>query len=367
MKILYVTTISNTVNAFLIPHIKMLIDNGHKVDVAFNIEQDVKEEIYTMGCNIYDVDFKRSPFKNNYKALVNQIKNIVLKGNYDLVHTHTPIASAIVRFACRNLDNVKVIYTAHGFHFYDGAPIKNWIVFYPIEKILSQYTDILITINEEDYKRANSFKARQVVYIPGVGIDLKSIQVNEKKILMIKKELGIVPNNFILCSIGELNQNKNHQIVLEALHKINNKNIKYLIVGTGYLKEKLLQKAKEFNLENQVIFLGFRNDIYEILKVSDVFIFPSHREGLSRSLMEAMAMGKPVIASNIRGNRDLINDNSGGLLFNPTDANELSEYITEMYNNEMFRQTTSAHNLEKIKHFSIEKVLNEVSRIYSNS
>lgn len=364
MKILYVTTISNTVNAFLIPHIKMLIDNGHKVDVAFNIEQDVKEDVYTMGCNIYEIDFKRSPLKNNYRTLVKQIRNIILDGNYDLVHTHTPIASAIVRIACRKLDNLKVIYTAHGFHFYDGAPIKNWIVFYPVEKKLSQFTDVLITINEEDYKRAQTFKANQVEYIPGVGIDLDNIQVNKEKVSKLKKDLELSTNDFVLCSIGELNDNKNHNVVLEALSKVNNKNIKYIVAGAGELKEDLTKKVNELNIEDQVTFLGFSEDIYELLDISDVFIFPSHREGLSRSLMEAMAMGKPIIASDIWGNKDLVEDKEGGLLFNPGNATQLSEHIITMLNNESFRKTASTYNTEKVKQFSLENVLNKMSKIY---
>src|SRR5699024_6230191 len=144
---------------------------------------------------------------------------------------------------------------------------------------LSQYTDTLITINEEDYKRAQTFKAKQVEYVPGVGIDLNDIQVNKEKVFMLKKDFGLTKNDFVLCSIGELNHNKNHSVVLEALSKIDNKDIKYLVAGTGELKEKLTKKVNELNLENQVTFLGYRDDIYELLTLSDVFVFPSYREG----------------------------------------------------------------------------------------
>lgn len=364
MNILYVTTISDTVNAFLIPHIKMLVDNDHKVEVAFNIEQEIKQEIYEMDCIIHEIDFKRSPLKNNYYKLVQDLKETILAENYDIVHTHTPIASAIVRLACRKIENVKVIYTAHGFHFYDGAPLLNWITFYPIEKILSKYTDTLITINEEDYKRAQTFQAKRVKHIPGVGIDLNNIKVNQEKVDKIKKELSITTDDFVLCSIGELNKNKNHKIVLEALHKVNNRNVKYLIAGTGNLKTELDKKVKDLNLEDQVTFLGFRDDIYELLELSNVFVFPSHREGLSKSLMEAMAMEKPVIASDIRGNKDLIDHKKGGFLFSPSDSNQLTEYILEIISNDSFRKTASSYNIEKIKQFSLENVLHEMSKIY---
>ncbi|NMR89581.1 glycosyltransferase, partial [Vibrio parahaemolyticus] len=145
------TTISNTTNAFLIPHIKMLIDKGHKVDVAFNIEQEVKPEINDMGCKIHQLPLQRSPLKVDNLRAYRMLKDIIISEEYDLVHTHTPVASAIVRLVCKNLNNVRVFYTAHGFHFYEGAPLKNWLLYYPIEKWLSKYTDCLITINEEDY------------------------------------------------------------------------------------------------------------------------------------------------------------------------------------------------------------------------
>lgn len=364
MKILYVTTISNTINAFLIPHIKMLIESGHKVDVAFNIDQEVNQEIYNLGCKVHIINFNRSLLKNNYINLVREMKDIITVENYDIVHTHTPIASAIVRIASRNLVNVKVFYTAHGFHFYRGAPLKNWLLFYPIERYLSKYTDILITINEEDYKRAQTFKGYQVEYIPGVGIDLDNIQVNKEKVSKLKKDLELSTKDFVLCSIGELNDNKNHNVVLEALSKVNNKNIKYIVAGAGELKEDLTKKVNELNIKDQVILLGFSEDIYELLDISDVFIFPSHREGLSRSLMEAMAMGKPIIASDIRGNKDLIDDKEGGLLFNPRNAARLSEHIITMLNNESFRKTASTYNTEKVKQFSLENVLNKMSKIY---
>src|SRR5699024_2951923 len=167
-----------------------------------------------------------------------------------------------------------VDYTAHGFHFYDGAALKNWVTYYPIEKLLSRYTDVIITINEEDYKRAQTFKAKQVENVPGVGIDLDSIHINNEKLTKLKEDLKLEENDFVLCSIGELNHNKNHEIVLEAIHKLNNKNIKYLVAGMGELKEHLNKKVKELNLENQISFIGYSDDIYELLNLSDVFIFP---------------------------------------------------------------------------------------------
>src|SRR5699024_1734497 len=173
MRILYVTTVSSTMNAFLIPHIKMLVDKSHQVDVAFNLTRPLKNELKKLITNVHQLEFSRFPIRNNYLKLVKDMKAVVVEGEYDIVHTHTPIASLVVRLACRNLKNVKVIYTAHGFHFFEGAPKKNWSLIYPIEKFLSKYTDVLITMNEEDYQLASKkLYANRIAKVNGVGIDL---------------------------------------------------------------------------------------------------------------------------------------------------------------------------------------------------
>jgi hypothetical protein len=203
MKILYVTTISNTVNAFLVPHIKMLIGMGHKVDVAFNVEQKVKPEIKEIGCVVHEVPFTRTPFsKDNIKAY-RILKRIIITEKYGIVHTHTPIASAITRLACRNMRNVKVFYTAHGFHFYKGAPLINWLIYYPVERWLARYTDVLITINQEDYERAkNKFKARKVEFVLGVGVDVEKYSDFKINRALKRKEIGVPEESFVLLSVG---------------------------------------------------------------------------------------------------------------------------------------------------------------------
>ncbi|OPJ55317.1 glycosyltransferase family 4 protein [Alkalithermobacter paradoxus] len=365
MKILYVTTISNTVNAFLIPHIKMLIDEGHHVDVAFNIEQEVKPEIYEMRCKIHQLPLQRSPLKRDNFRAYKMLKNIIISEGYDLVHTHTPVASAIVRFACRNLNNVKVFYTAHGFHFFKGAPILNWLAYYPVEKWLARYTDTLITINKEDYERAKSkFKAKRVEYIPGVGIDLEKFNTLEVDRDLKRSKLGLPKDAFVILSVGELNKNKNHEVIIRAIAKINNLDIHYVVCGEGQLKRYLRDLSKELGLENQVHLLGFRKDIPEICKISDIFVFPSYREGLSVALMEAMANGLPVVCSKIRGNSDLIEDGKGGYLVEPRDIEGFAKYIKELIENSRLRSEFGEFNLKKIENYSIENVLKEMENIY---
>ena len=367
MKILFVTTISNTVNAFLIPHIKMLIELGHQVDVAFNVEQEVNTEIIEMGCKVHELDFFRSPINiRNYHAY-KKLKKLIQNEKYDAIHTHTPVASACVRLACRNFKGIKVYYTAHGFHFYKGSPIQNWIIYYPIEKVLAKYTDVLITINKEDYELANkSFEAAQVKYIHGIGININKFRY--KKVDRTEKlsKIGIPEESFVILSVGELNKNKNHEIVIRALSRLENKNIHYVVLGQGALNKKLNNLAFELGIQERIHLLGYRTDVGEFYKVSDLFCFPSLREGLPVSLMEAMICGLPVICSNIRGNIDLIDDGIGGYLFNPENVNDLLRVINLFFRNDKVKvEKMRDANFVKVKEFSIEKVKKEMKSIYN--
>ncbi|MGW5979653.1 glycosyltransferase family 4 protein [Bacillus mycoides] len=364
MKILYVTTISNTVNAFLIPHIKLLVEQGHQVDIASNLIQEVNPELINMGCKIHNVEFQRSPLdRKNYLAYKN-LKKLIQNEGYDLIHTHTPVASACVRFACRKMKNVKVVYTAHGFHFFKGAPFINWLAYYPVERYLAKYTDVLITINKEDYDRAKgSFKAGRVVYIPGVGLDTQRFDTISVDELSKRKELGIPEKAMVILSVGELNKNKNHETVIRAVAKLNNPAIYYVICGRGPLENNLRRLSKELGLEDRVKLLGYRKDIIEICKVVEIFVFPSFREGLSVALMEAMACGLPVICSDIRGNRDLIENNKGGQLVKPNDIDEFAKNINKvLLGNE---NSMAMNNKEAIKAFDVRSIVQRLQEIYS--
>lgn len=364
MKILYVTTISNTVNAFLIPHIKMLIEEGHQVDIAFNVQESIRNEIYEMGCRIYYLKLSRTPLNIGNMKAYRELKKIIRDEEYNIIHTHTPVASAIVRMACKGIANSKIIYTAHGFHFYKGAPLKNWLIYYPIEKWLSRYTDILITINKEDYKIAKRFKSKKIEYVPGVGIDLDKFSMAEMDKELKCKDMNLPKEAFIILSIGELNKNKNHEVIIKAIAKINNPRIHYIVCGQGSREDYLKKIIKKLGIENQIHLLGFRKDIDEICKVSDVFVFPSFREGLSVALMEAMANSLPVICSNIRGNVDLIKQREGGYLIKPNDIYGFSETIVELMSDKELRGKFGENNFTQIQNYSIKNVITIMKKIY---
>lgn len=367
MKILYVTTIGLTMGFFK-DVIKELLDEGHTIDIACNEDDAKVPDCYReWGCKVHQISCSRSPFDiGNIKA-IKELKQIVSNNCYDIVHCHTPIAGVCTRLACKKLrkDGLRVIYTAHGFHFYKGAPLKNWLVYYPIEKLCAHFTDVLITINHEDYELAKKkMKAKRIEYVPGVGIDVDKFKNTVVDKAAKRRELGIPEDAFLLLSVGELNKNKNHEVVIRAIAQIGDKNIHYMIAGKGPLKDYLLELASQLGVADQLHLLGYQNDIVGIYKSSDLYIHPSFREGLPASLMEAMASGLPCIVSFIRGNTDLINEN-GGRQFDPYDKKTLICELTNLFAaniNEM-----GVQNCIRIQTFSLDTVKELLLKIYEGA
>ncbi|MCB2312023.1 glycosyltransferase family 4 protein [Clostridium tagluense] len=374
-KMLMIVSVASMIDQFNMPNIDILKKQGYEVHVAANFEygstsskervEELKKELTGLNVQYYHVDFSRK-IKNvseNIKAY-KQIKNLMLKNEYDFVHCQSPIGGFCGRLAANNT-NTTVIYTAHGFHFFKGAPLLNWILYYPVEKLLAHYTDVLITINKEDYARAKkSFKAGKIKYIPGVGIDTKKFNEVIVDKLAKRKELEVPEDGFVILSVGELNKNKNHETVIKSLAKLNNPNVYYVICGQGILENYLKNLLKKLGLEKQVKLLGYRRDVAEISKASDVFVFPSVREGLPVALMEGMALGLPVVCSNIRGNIDLIEDYKGGYLVAPDDVDGFTEAIHEIIQKYSLRENMGEYNKESIVKFDIDNVKVSMEKIY---
>jgi glycosyltransferase EpsD len=283
------------------------------------------------------------------------------KNKYKFVHCHSPIGGVYGRII-GYVTRTKVIYTAHGFHFYKGAPLLNWLFYYPVEKFLARYTDVLITINNEDFNLAKKFKAKKVVYIPGVGIDIGKFSSAKINKLIKRKEIGVSDNTFVILSVGELCKRKNHEVIIKSLAKLNDQNICYIICGQGNLKEYLGEIANK--LKVNVKLLGFRKDIYEIYRSADLFVFPSYQEGLPVALMEAMASGLPVVCSKIRGNIDLIEEGKGGYLIDPKKPLEFADKINKLYKDRKLRNSFASNNNNHINNFSIKNVIDKISQIY---
>jgi len=346
---------------------KSLQENGYEVHAAAS--NDLADKTGLKLRNIdkeFEACISRSPYNlKNIKAY-RQLKKILAENTYDIIHCNSPMGGVLTRLAARKLRKrgVKVIYTAHGFHFFEGAPLVNWLVYYPAERLMARYTDVLITINKEDYARAGNFKAGAIEYIPGIGVDIEKIDNvgidPERK----RKELGILPDAVVLLSVGELNRNKNHETAIRALAMTQNNNIHMVICGQGSLENHLKKLSSRLRIENRVHFLGFRTDVVEICKASDIFVFPSKREGLPASIMEAMACGLPVVCSRIRGNSDLIEEGAGGYLCPANNADTFAEAIKELAKNKQLREKMGEHNRSAVQEFDIAKSLKRLREIY---
>lgn len=371
LRVLIVTTIATTIKAFLMPNVKMLQNLGFDVEVASNFSRDIndidvidfKEQLAGLSVGINQIDFTRSPLDitSHMKSYI-QLKRLLKLRDYTFIHTNTPIASVLSRKA-GHATGTSCIYTAHGFHFYNGAPLLNWMIWYPIEKHYSRYTDVLITINKEDYELAKKcFKAKKTTYIPGVGVDLSRFpaQCNRED---KRKELGLCDKDFAILAVGELNNNKNHIVLVKALKELPN-NVKLFIAGKGPLHDKLLSEANKLGVNDRLKLLGYRSDIPELMKACDLFCMPSLREGLPVSLIEAVASGCPSLASSIRGCSDVL----GGLPFDflvldgsPEDWRNKIKILIEK---EVSITEISNYLINKSREFSLQRVQDDYYQLY---
>lgn len=380
-RVLVLASVASMIDQFNMPNIRLMKELGYEVDVAANFLKgstcsdekiaNLKQILLEMNVKCYQIDFSRNVLNigENLKAY-KQTKKIIDENNYALIHSHSPIGGFLSRVAARNArkSGTKVIYTAHGFHFYKGAPLKNWLIFYPIERISSRWTDVLVTITHEDYQLARKkMHAKEVIYIPGVGINTATFAPKEEdSVINARKrvELGIPKEDIVMLSVGELNKNKNHEIVIRAMAQLGRKDLHYVIAGRGALKDYLEQLAKDLGVDAQLHLLGFRTDVRELFKLADFFAHPSFREGLSVAVMEAMANGLPVICTEIRGNTDLIIDNKGGYLFEPAKQETAYQALKKVVESSD-RKFMGQYNLKKSEGLDIKAVLEEMRKIYA--
>ncbi|WP_170075523.1 glycosyltransferase family 4 protein [Paraclostridium dentum] len=350
---------------------KVLLDKGYEVHIAANFQSEI-DHFECSNIVKHQIDFDRNPFSmQNLKAL-KQLKRLFEEEKFELIHCQSPSGGAITRLAAKETRKrgTKVIYTAHGLHFFQGAPKKNWIMYYNFEKFLGRYTDGIIAINEEDYKSSKEkLKIKNVHHVHGVGIDLnrfKNIPISEK--LLLRKKHGFSEKSFILIYVGELSYRKNQIMIIEAIAMLKDKipNIKLLLIGTGILREQYEKKSIELGVEQFVEFLGYRNDISELMALSDIGVSTSRQEGLPVNVMEGMASGLPMVVTNCRGNRDLINDGENGYVVSLTSKSDLADKIYNLYESNDNRKKFSKANENLILRYSLQNIQCEMSKLYES-
>lgn len=361
-KILFVATVTTHINTFHIPYLKLFKEQGYEVHVASN----GKEKIDYCDKH-FNLPFERFPIKKNNLKAYKQLKKIVDENEYEIIHCHTPVGGVLTRLSAKDArkKGTKVIYTAHGFHFYKGAPSINWIIYYPIEKYLSKYTDTLITINSEDYDRARKKfkKCKRIELIKGVGIDnnqFGKINLTEDEKAELKNSLNIKEKDFVIIYPAELSDRKNQCMLIKAISLINEnkrKNIKVLLPGKDSKNGKFQELAKLLGLQDMILFLGYRSDINKLMQISNLAISTSKQEGLPVNIIEAMFMKLPIIATDCRGNRDLI---SSEHIVKIGDFLELSRKIQSCISKK------ECENIEykDIDKYSIDNIKREMIKIY---
>ena len=365
-KILYITTLSRTINAFLVPHIEQLIKEGNIVDCACSEDIKVNKNLTDKGVKIFDIPFTRNPLHPiNIKAF-KELLRIQAENHYDIVHVHTPIASLYGRLLKVKFPKLKTIYTVHGFHFYKGAPIVNWGIYYPIEKIMANFTDTMITMNSEDYERARKFKVKNTQKMNGVGVDLKTYNLELFDKNEARKKLNVAKDDFVILMIAEVNQNKNHKQMVNALDILKKRgiNVKVICAGDGPLMQDLNKDIINRKLNENIRFLGNRGDINELIIACDIGILMSYREGLPRNIMELMACKKPVIGTNIRGIRDLIKDGVNGYLVNVNDSTETAKKIEILFRNRELLESMGSNAYKFIKDYDVDHVVESLVEVY---
>lgn len=371
-KVLFTATVVKThIMHFHIPYLKMFQELGWETAVAARNDYENAEDCNIPFCDtFYDIPFERTPWKIENIRAYKTLKKIIDEGDYDIIHCHTPVGAMVTRLAALGARKrgTKVIYTAHGFHFFKGAPLFNWLAFYPAEWLCAHWTDLLITINKEDYARAQRcMHAKRIEYVPGVGIDTGKFSQAQGDPVEKRRELGCGEEDFLILTVAEMTRNKNHSTILKALALLKDQpeyaKMKYLICGRGETRQELEEEARRLGIADHVLFLGYRSDAPELYHCSNLFAFMPFREGLSVALMEAMSSGLPTVCSEIRGNTDLIDDGVEGL-FAENNPQAVAEAILALCRDPERREALGRAAKEKVRKFDSENVHRLMKDIY---
>lgn len=364
-KVLFIATVTGHIISFHIPYLKWFKENGYEVHVASYGDKEIKY------CDKhYNLQFARFPLKLRNIKVYKQLKKIINENDYYLIHCHTPTAGVLGRLAAKNARKrgTKVMYTAHGFHFYKGAPLINWLIYYPIEKFMSKYTDCLITITNEDYELAKKKfkKVKQIEHVNGVGFNTErlDIPVTEQEKQNIKQEFNIKENDIVLSYIAELNKNKNQILLINTVEELKktNQNIKLLLIGNGPLKDYYQKIIENKNLQDNIKLLGRRADIGALLSLTNIYVASSIREGLPVNVMEAMYMKLPIVATDNRGHRELVKNGENGYIIKSFNYMEFSNKIKEIIEKNTY--TLGSNSRKMAEKYSITNIMETMKKIY---
>lgn len=365
-KILFVANITKHILRFHLPYLKWFQENGYETHVAANGEEEIPY------CDVkHDLPIERSPFSLKNIQAHKVLKQIIEENNFALVHGHTPMGGVLARTASASSrgKGTKVLYTAHGFHFFKGAPLKNWLLYYPMEKYLASWTDGIITINEEDYNLLyeKNFNTPAKFTIKGIGVDASRFSpVTSLKKRDLRSQLGYTDSQFIMIYVGEFIYRKNHRFVIDSASALAQRipNLKIIFAGRGVLLEEMKQYAIRQNVNEIIDFLGFRSDIQDLMWISDIGISASRREGLGLNIAEEMFLGLPIVATEDRGHREMVMHEVNGFLFKQNNNAAFCEYVSMLYQDKDKREEYGRKSIELAQKFSLEHSIRSMAKIY---
>lgn len=374
-RILFVTTIPGTLRAFLLPFAQHFRAKGWQVDAMAEGISNCPKCLHSFD-RVWEVEWSRNPLDpQNLIIAPPQIRLAIAQQDYDIVHVHTPVAAFVTRYALNNLrqqGRPKVIYTAHGFHFYRGGkPLKN-LSFLALEKLAGRWTDYLVVINREDEEAAKRYglvPAERVCYTPGIGVDTDYYSpdnVPEAEVVRVRQELGLSPETPLFLSIAEFNPGKRHQDILKALARLGRSEVHLAFAGTGPLMEQMQLLASDLGIQSQVHFLGYRQDVPALIRASTATLLASEREGLPRSVMESLCLEIPVIGTQTRGIRDLL-EGDCGLIVKLADVEELAEAMARILDRPEEAKMMGKRGRERMKGYEVRQIIKLYDRLYDRA
>lgn len=365
-RIMMLATTDNMIWQFLLPHIKHLQENGNTVECVCAKTGFWFDELKDKhNLVVHEINFSRNPIKPANIKAYKKLKQLQKERKFDLIYCQQPVGGLMGRLIGKKF-KIPVIYTAHGFHFFKGCSFRRKLIYKTVEKKLSKYTDILITINDEDFEAAKKMKAKHVAKISGIGMEFNKYAPLTETKQEIRKTLNLNDNDFVIVTVAEFIKRKNYDTMLKTIKELKdrNVNVKFIICGRGQEEENIKATINELNLEDCVHLLGFRKDINRILTASDLFMLASFQEGLTLSVIEAMSYSLPCIVSTARGNKDLIIDGEGGFVVEPTNYMSFADKIQVMINNPNMTDKFGKFNKVQSEKYTIENVKKELEEIY---
>ena len=361
MKKLLITSTELMMIQFLVPHVKYLSENGFRVEIACSDVggrmEDVRNALEGVVDAIHVLRLERSPVSPRNFQGYRDLKKLLAENHYDIIWTNEPVMGVVTRLAANKYrrKGTKVIYMCHSFHFYKGASLPSWLIFYPIEWLMSRFCDMIVTINHEDEARAKTFHCPRVEHIHGIGVNTDRLH-NRNEQSDIRSELNLSGDDFLVLSVGELNENKNQQVIIRAIAQLKDPQIHYLLCGKGDQRERLESLAKELGIADNVHFLGYRKDVPQIMRAADIYAHPSKREGLGLASLEAMACGLPLVTSNVQGIPDYVENGVTGYMCDPTDVDKFAEHLDILICDPSLRRRISETNRKRALKYAVAEI-----------